>query len=327
MFDLLAAPPPSLDGDAPAGGFAGLWLELIGHLHPALVHFPIALLVTAAVVEFAALASGLFRRDAAARPTAAGLVCVWFGALGGAAAAFSGWTLAERERFGSSVAELLELHRWAGVTTAGLGLAALLAAQFARGGSRGALRLYRALLFLGAGAAGFAGHHGGSLVHGEEYLEEPFFELVEGLRSGNWEPAAATPAAPVTPTLGTELPTSELPTADLPLAAAVPVEGQENLAVAARALFAQRCVECHGPRKQKGSLRLDSREEQVEKRFVVIPGAPESSPVIERVLLPVEDEDHMPPEGPPLTELEVELLREWIAAGAPWPADGLPADG
>src|SRR5665811_2386420 len=46
-------------------------------------------------------------------------------------------------------------------------------------------------------------------------------------------------------------------------------------------------------------------------------GKPEESEMIKRLHLPMEDEDHMPPEGKdPLQENEIAILEQWIALGA-----------
>ena len=51
-----------------------------------------------------------------------------------------------------------------------------------------------------------------------------------------------------------------------------------------RPVLAERCFRCHGPEKQKGGLRLDSREGMLKGSTsgpVIVPGQPEKSLVIE----------------------------------------------
>ena len=85
-------------------------------------------------------------------------------------------------------------------------------------------------------------------------------------------------------------------------------------------LFQNRCYNCHGPNKQKGKLRLDKPELIVKggkDGKVIEAGKADKSEMIERLLLPPEDEDHMPPkEKPQLTRGEVALLHWWISTGA-----------
>ncbi|MDZ4406044.1 PSD1 and planctomycete cytochrome C domain-containing protein [Prosthecobacter sp.] len=76
-------------------------------------------------------------------------------------------------------------------------------------------------------------------------------------------------------------------------------------------LLKERCVSCHGSVKQKGDLRLDAGA-LIDKGV--------HAELVERVTSHDEDE-RMPPEGARLTESQVEALRLWIAAGAPFPSD------
>jgi hypothetical protein len=82
-----------------------------------------------------------------------------------------------------------------------------------------------------------------------------------------------------------------------------------------------RCLACHGPDKQRGGLRLDSRDAATallkSGRRAVEPGKPEASELLRRVLSRTDDE-RMPPRGDPLSPGQVEALRRWIAAGATW---------
>lgn len=79
-----------------------------------------------------------------------------------------------------------------------------------------------------------------------------------------------------------------------------------------------RCIKCHGEDKQKGDLRLDQPDTFVQEMgFSVLEhSVDEMSILMERVLLPDGNEERMPPEGEPLTSLEIATLRKWIEAGA-----------
>ena len=81
-----------------------------------------------------------------------------------------------------------------------------------------------------------------------------------------------------------------------------------------------KCVGCHKASKQKGELRMDQPELLLkggESGPAIVPGDILNSLMIERIHLPLEDEDHMPPEGKPqLSEGEVAILEAWIATGA-----------
>ena len=87
------------------------------------------------------------------------------------------------------------------------------------------------------------------------------------------------------------------------------------------------CFECHGPEKQKGKLRLDTREAAFQggdSGAAIVKGKPDESELLRRVALPKTDDDVMPNRGDLLSKTELEQIRRWIAAGAPWP-DGLKA--
>ncbi len=89
------------------------------------------------------------------------------------------------------------------------------------------------------------------------------------------------------------------------------------------------CLECHGPDKQKGKLRLDSKEATFKggkEGPIVKPNDPAGSELIKRVSLPANNDDRMPPEGDPLTEAQIAVLKEWITSGANWP-DGVVITG
>ncbi len=76
-------------------------------------------------------------------------------------------------------------------------------------------------------------------------------------------------------------------------------------------LLKERCISCHGSVKQKGDLRLDAGA-LIQKDV--------HHELLERVASSDEDE-RMPPEGKRLSGEQIEMLRQWIAAGAPFPTD------
>ncbi len=91
-----------------------------------------------------------------------------------------------------------------------------------------------------------------------------------------------------------------------------------------RPIFEAHCLKCHGPDEQNGGLRYDHREGALAQadsgRPALVPGTPEQSELLKRVTA-THKGDRMPPKGERLTPRQVALLREWIAAGAPWPAE------
>jgi hypothetical protein len=88
-----------------------------------------------------------------------------------------------------------------------------------------------------------------------------------------------------------------------------------------RPVLIEHCVRCHGPKKQRGGLRLDSRaalRKGGDNGPVVKPGAPEKSLLVEAIRRT--GELKMPPKTPLAPEM-VEALTTWVKTGAPWPAD------
>ena len=88
-------------------------------------------------------------------------------------------------------------------------------------------------------------------------------------------------------------------------------------------LFDAHCVSCHGPKKEKGKLRLDSLEATLKggKNPTFTLGRPNSSMLLARVFLERGAGDIMPPKAErPLSEKQKEALYTFIE-GQPIPAD------
>ncbi|MBI4601498.1 MAG: DUF1553 domain-containing protein [Planctomycetes bacterium] len=88
-----------------------------------------------------------------------------------------------------------------------------------------------------------------------------------------------------------------------------------------RPLLTDRCLKCHGGVKQESGLSLLYRHTATapaaSKRAAIVPGKPGESELIRRVTA-ADPDDRMPPKGNPLPAGQVETLRRWIAAGAPY---------
>ena len=84
-----------------------------------------------------------------------------------------------------------------------------------------------------------------------------------------------------------------------------------------RPILSDKCFQCHGPdpSSREAELRLDEAESAYES--VLVPGKPDESELIARILS--DDEDLlMPPahSGKKLSREEIDLLRRWVEAGA-----------
>ncbi len=93
-----------------------------------------------------------------------------------------------------------------------------------------------------------------------------------------------------------------------------------------RPVLFDQCVQCHGPEKQKGGLRLDSREALLkggESGPAVVVGNPWESLLLKAV--GQEDKDlQMPPSkaGPKLAAAVIADLTTWVREGLDWPQGG-----
>jgi uncharacterized membrane protein/outer membrane protein assembly factor BamB len=303
---------------------SGDGLRFLGRLHPLLVHLPIGGLFALLLAEVLLGA----RPEGRALALRRGLVLLF--AAGAAGAALAGWLLAEE---GGYETELLAEHRRQGLIAAGLA-AALLLSEAARQRAFGTL-LRRALLLLAAGMVAVAGHHGGALTHGASFLARYAPAALRPWLQEEAEPAAARVASRSSAQPdggsgsvsekalelsngGAQGPTSAAAgsrSAGLAAAGIGPAgSGAAGLAAEVRRLMDGRCVECHGPDKQKGGLRLDTPGGLAR---AVLPGDPAGSELFLRVTLPADDEDRMPTEGEPLSADQIGLLYAWIRAGAP----------
>lgn len=84
-----------------------------------------------------------------------------------------------------------------------------------------------------------------------------------------------------------------------------------------RPILSKHCIACHGPDEgdRQAGLRLDTEEGAHE--WAIIPGDPENSDLIDRVVTDDKELRMPPPEhGESLSESEIAVLRQWIDQGA-----------
>jgi len=136
-------------------------LEFFGRLHPALVHFPVALVIVALVAELMCIA----RREGRHADTARFMItaAAWISVP----AAITGFMRADGMTFDATEQSLFAVHRVAGIATPVLVfLCAGLGAGVRRSGQIWELILYRVVLVLAAASAAVAGYYGGEIVFG-----------------------------------------------------------------------------------------------------------------------------------------------------------------
>jgi hypothetical protein len=108
-----------------------------------------------------------------------------------------------------------------------------------------------------------------------------------------------------------------------PVPASVAADQGEFFEKFIRPVLVAECVDCHGQEKQKGGLRLDSREgwqKGGDSGPAIIPGAPEKSLLL-RTIQHLEPELKMPDKAPKLDDAVAEHFSQWIAMGAPDPRE------
>ena len=100
-------------------------------------------------------------------------------------------------------------------------------------------------------------------------------------------------------------------------------ENKVDFAKDIQPILEKSCLECHGPEKQKGKLRLDSQAALSlggKDGAVLVPGKADKSDLFRRITLPAGNDDVMPNKGDLLTKAQTDLIRDWINQGAAWPA-------
>jgi uncharacterized membrane protein len=137
-------------------------MTLVGKFHPLLVHFPIALVLGAAAAELVAFTTArlAWRAVAVANLRAGAAIAV--------VTTISGWLLAW-----SPVVDptpTLEWHRWIGMAGALGAVGAALMSFGLHVQSRRSVLTYRVTLFGAALLVAIAGHLGGTLVWGSQFL-------------------------------------------------------------------------------------------------------------------------------------------------------------
>lgn len=274
-----------------SAGTFWLW-RFLGRLHPLAVHFPVGLLLFAAILELFTLEK--FR--SALRPGITLLVAA--GVISAIVSAAFGLLLAGEGDYG----EDLSIHQWAGIATACLGaIAWFLLMSILKKNRLHLIRYYRGILFFSALGVALAGHFGASLTHGNDYLSSTL-------------PWSADYSA--TQTSNFDLASMKKDTARL-------TKKQEaELNVQVRAIFAHNCYKCHGAEKVKGELRLD-RKDMVfkggENGPVIVAGNAGESEMFRRITLPSGHKDVMPAKGKKLSDNDIAVINFWIQKGAPWP--------
>ncbi|GAB4000363.1 ribonuclease inhibitor [Spirosoma daeguense] len=266
------------------------WVLFWGHFHPLIVHLPIGFLLIAGLLEI----DRLTRRNSVSQHTIT-LILFW-SAVSATMACIFGYMLSLGGGYEDAT---LSSHMWQGI---GVAVFAWIA-WGVKSENLGKILPASQIVYLPALGIALillmsAGHLGGNLTHGSDYLTQ---YMPGPLRS-----LAGVP--PKAPELKAE------PITDVNQAMVY----QQIV----NPILHTRCMQCHNADKSKGGLRLDTPDmikKGSEEGPVIVVGKGTNSDLIKVCLLPEEDDHHMPPKGKPqLEQSQIALLTWWIDQGAPF---------
>lgn len=243
--------------------------EIMGKFHPLLVHLPIGFFTLGLLLHVLKSRKLLEVNDPLMRWVTGTNVLV------AALSALTGYLLSQD---GDYAGDLVLYHRNAAIVFTVMSVALFLSYIRKRN-----WLVQNIFWVLGLVAMIFAGHLGGSLTHGEDFLS---FGAEEYVRPLIVDPQQAL------------------------------VYDEVILPV-----FAEKCWKCHSSSAKKGGLRLDSPENIMKggkNGKILTAHDPGDSELMRRLLLEKSHEEHMPPSGKTqLTAEEITLIKWWIDRGVP----------
>ncbi|XOV92547.1 MAG: DUF1549 domain-containing protein [Bacteroidota bacterium] len=267
-----------------------LWIfQLIGRLHPMIVHFPIGLLFVALFLEILTMRGKQGLREG----------ITWLinlGALSAVISSIMGLLLINFDSYGS---DLVQKHMILGLFTTVSSLASAWWLYRANKQDNPNYRRFRGSLITTVIVLTITGHFGANLTHGEDYLT--------GVFPGNQDYLDNSK---------TGMLLAEVSQKD-----SVSIKQLDRVSMEVRAMFAHSCYQCHAEEKQKGELRLDNREgvfEGGESGPILVVGDADNSELMRRITLPRNHDDFMPQKGTILTKEQISLIGWWIDHGAHW---------
>ena len=264
-------------------------VRFLGRFHPLLLHLPIGVFILILLQEL----GHIFGKNSA-EPRQTSQFPMFFGAASAIIAVLAGFMLYQGEDYGEST--VISRHLWGGIIFACVAVLTFIVKSWtiARVGNPA---FYRTLLFGSVGIMGFASHDGATITHGEGYLT-------------HYAPG------PIREVMGLKPKKSEKPVKIATPEAQVPVVYTDLVAP----ILERRCVQCHKEGKARGKLRMDTFEMLVKggkEGPAFEAGNSAKSNIVIRPELPMDDEEHMPPEGKPdIEDHELAVLKWWIDSGA-----------
>lgn len=265
-------------------------ISFLGHFHPLILHLPIGILLLAGGLEL----TGAWRKTASFRPAIQ--VALFWGMISAGVSALLGYFLSLD---GGYDAKLLQWHQWTGISVA-LFSVVLYVFFIKKESTQTAFWKWGYRILFGATLLDllFAGHYGGALTHGENYLAEK-------------APGFLKPFLENNPARGNEKQKG--------------IAVQDSSVVYTSLIepvLKEKCAHCHNPNKTKGGLSLASREDILKggKHGALLAVSDTGkSLLLTRIYLPDTDDKHMPPRSKtPLSSEEKTLIAWWVSNGAPF---------
>jgi len=340
---VLAAATPTT---APEPFVQRLWTAQ-GLMHPVVVHFPIAMIIGAAIAV-------VLRLVIRSISPAVVYYCLVIGAMGAIVSTLAGWAWAPARGYGDlwDMESEIFWHRWGGVIVTILAMAVAMWATYRIRKPESKQVGWQIAVVVLAAMIGLVGHQGGEMVYPNNLSK--FWATLTGEKrtsppptladaAATAQPATAAPSADAAPTKPTPSPATaaaannavDEPGRDTtglgsgPAIAAPPPTDADPAADTVSfvadvwPILESKCIKCHGQDKSKGKFRMDTEELALKggssDEPAYIKGNPRESLMIK--LITTEDElDRMPPvdEAEPVTPRELQTLVKWIEQGAAW---------
>lgn len=252
----------------------------MGNLHPLALHIPIGALLAVLVLEGVNMISPKLALENASK------VLLWFSAFSTAPAVIFGFFLASGGGYNQ---EIIAYHQWLGWSTALLCVWLLVFRLWAYAKSKALVNAYRGLLFINIILLSLAGHYGGSLTHGPDYLTKDMPDQLKAF-------------------LGVEYSSSKQLVSQVNLnTEEKPEESALVFINTIQPLMEKNCFDCHNANKQKGDMRLDNLDYHMDSQ--------ENTDLWNAILYELEERNMPPEEKEPLTNKEYESIITWIKSG------------
>lgn len=250
-----------------------VWFQSLGRMHPLMLHFPIALLLLALLMEFFRFSPKYIGQEFYQSFTKNLFLFAAFTSL---ITALMGLFLSLEEGYSGDV---LDRHKWSG--TAMVFFASILYSIRNRSWYRA--KIARISSGVTAATLILAAHFGATLTHGDDFILSPILQ-----------------ARTVT----------------------VSFEDAQVFDHLILPILENKCTSCHNNSKSKGDLLLTNKEDFLKggkTGVIFVGGNPEESLIFQRMHLPLDDEEHMPPANKPqLTAEEKALIAQWIKSDLPF---------